>query len=153
MDKINIDINLSGQEEGKFRALYLVLGISGIIWMTVTLIFPELGLRQFYFTWIVFLPGFMEAILYGLGKKRMFGDNFPYLRINDERIEKSKGGFFASPEVTYWTEIKSIEIKLFELEITTDKNERKSVDLNSLTDDNLKIVKEYVASLKKSKGL
>ena len=87
---MNIDINLSGQEEGKYRTFYFVIGTCGLIGITLIFLFPDLGLKHFYFSWIVFLPGVIEAILYGLGKKRMFVDNFPYLRINEERIEKSK---------------------------------------------------------------
>ena len=153
MEKMNIDINLAGQEEGKYRKLYLVLGTCGLIWITLTLVFPNFGLRPFYFAWIVFLPGFIEAILYGLGKKRVFADNFPYLKINEDRIEKSKGGLFAKPDISYWTDIKSIDIKLFELQLTTIDNKIKKVDLTNLTDDNLKIVKEFVTTVKKNRGL
>jgi len=153
MEKLNIDINLSGQEEGKFRTLYLVIGTLGLIYVTLTILLPDLGLRHYYFSWIAFLPGFIEAILYGLGKKRMFADNFPYLRINDERIEKSKGGLFAKPNIHHWTDIKQIEIKLFEIQLTTIDNQLEKVDLTNLTDDNLKIVKEFVATVKKNRGL
>lgn len=150
---MNIDINLSGQEEGKFRTLYLVLGSLGLVYVTLTFALPDLGLRHYYFAWIVFLPGFIEAILYGLGKKRIFADNFPYLRINEERIEKSKGGLFSKLDINNWTDIKAIEIKLFEIQLTTIDNKLKKVDLTSLTDDNLKIVKEFVTTLKNKRGL
>ncbi len=153
MEKMNIDINLSGQEEGKFRTLYLVLGSLGLVYVTLTFALPDLGLRHYYFAWIVFLPGFIEAILYGLGKKRIFADNFPYLRINEERIEKSKGGLFSKLDINNWTDIKAIEIKLFEIQLTTIDNKLKKVDLTSLTDDNLKIVKEFVTTLKNKRGL
>lgn len=86
-------------------------------------------------------------------KKRIFADNFPYLRINEERIEKSKGGLFAKPEVSYWADVKLIEIKLFEIQLTTHHNILKKVDLTNLTDDNLKIVKEFVMTIKKNKNL
>ena len=67
--------------------------------------------------------------------------------------EKSKGGLFAKPDISYWADIKSIEIKLFELQLTTADNRLKKVDLTNLTDDNLKIVKEFVTTVKKNKGL
>jgi hypothetical protein len=33
---MNIDINLSGQEEGIYRTVYLILGASGLIWIGTT---------------------------------------------------------------------------------------------------------------------
>ncbi len=153
MEKMNIDINLSGQEEGKFRKLYLVIGTLGLIYLMLMFLLPDVGLKHYYFSWIVFLPGFIEAILYGLGKKRIFADNFPYLKLNEERIEKSKGGLFAKPDIINWADVQYIEIKLFEIHLTTADNNLKKVDLTDLTDDNLKIVKEFVTTMKKSKRL
>ncbi|MCU0322367.1 MAG: hypothetical protein MUE72_08120 [Chitinophagaceae bacterium] len=153
MGRINIDINLAAQEESKYRNLYLVLGICGFLWVILTLFIPDLRISFFYFYWIIFLPGFINAILYGLGKKRLFVNNFPYLKINDIKIEKSKGGIFAKPEVSYWADIKSIDIKLFELQLTTKDDKIKNFDLSNLTDDNLKIVREFVSSIKKNNGL
>jgi hypothetical protein len=83
----------------------------------------------------------------------MFADNFSYLKINEERIEKSKGGLFARPDINYWADIKTIEIKLSEIQLTTIDNRLNKVELVNLTDDNLKIVKEFVATIKKNRGL
>jgi hypothetical protein len=153
MERITIDINLSGQEEGRFRFFYLLVGALGLLYLAITLLLPELELQRYYFYWIVFLPGLIEAILYGLGKKRLFADNFPYLRINEVCLEKSRGGFFAKPDIYYWSTISAIEIKLFELQLTTIDNKVKKIDLTSLTDDNLKIVKEFVTALKRTRKL
>ena len=153
VEKMNININIAGQEEGKFRTFYLVVGILGLIYIALTFMTPDLGLTYNYFMWIVLFPVFIEAILYGLGKKRIFADNSPYLRIDDERIEKSKGGIFANPDIDYWKDVKNIDIKLFEIQLTTFDGRNKSVDLANLSDDNLKIVKDYLLTVKRSKGL
>jgi hypothetical protein len=63
MEKMNIDINLSGQEENKFRTVYLVLGTTGLVYITLSLVLPELGLDHYYYLWIVFLPGIIESLL------------------------------------------------------------------------------------------
>lgn len=151
MEKINIDINLSGQQDGKFRTFYLVIGTVGLMYFALTIILPELTFN--YFTWIVFLPGLIEAILYGLGKKRIFADHFPYIRINEEKIERSNGGFFAKPEIDYWKNIKSIDVRLFEIHLINTDNKSSKIDLTTLTDDNLKIVKDFVLFIKKKRGL
>lgn len=150
---MDININLAGQEPKNFRTIYLVLGITGFIVITLTMLLPDFKLKHFYYSWIVFLPGIIEAILYGLGKKRILANHFPYLKINEERIEKSKGGIFAKPEIYDWSNIKSLDIKLFELQLTTTTNQQATIDLTQLTDDNLKIVKEYVTSMKKKMQL
>lgn len=150
---MNININMAGQEEGKFRKLYLVIGVIGIIYIALSFIIPNLAPGNNYFLWIVFLPGFAEAILYGLGKKRIFADNFPYIRIDEEKIEKSKGGFFAKPDITYWNSVTHIDIKLFEIRLTTLEGRLKTVDLEALTDENLKLVKEFLLTVKKNRGL
>ncbi len=153
MGKMNIDINIAGQEEGKLRMFYLVLGLLGTLYIAIMLFLPDLGMNHFYFGWILFLPGFIKAILYGLGKKRTFADNSPYLRINEERLEKSSGGIFSKQHVYYWTDVKALDIKLFEIQLTSKDNKVMTVALNNLTDDNLKIVKEFVTAVKKNKGL
>jgi len=146
---MNIDINISGQEEGKFKTFYLVLGIVGLIYLTLSFIRPEMKIN--YVLWIVFLPGFVESILYGLGKKRIFADNLPYLRINEDKIETSKGGLFSKPKEFYWSNVKNIDIKLFEIHLTTTDNTQSVIELSNLTDENLKIVKEFVFNIKKEK--
>ncbi len=82
----------------------------------------------------------------------MFADNFPYLKINEERIERSKGGVFAKPEIIRWTDVKTIDLKLFEIHLTTLRNESIVVDLTNLTDENLKIVKEFVRTIQQSRS-
>ena len=151
MEKMNIDINLSGQETGKFRTFYLVIGIIGLFFLTLYFVLPDMKFN--YFRWVIFIPGFIEAILYGLGKKRIFAEHFPFLKINDERIERSKGGLFAKPETDYWDKVKSIDIRLFEIQLTTIDNRISKVDLTTLTDDNLKIVKDFVLTIKNKRGL
>jgi hypothetical protein len=151
MEKLNIDINLSGQQEGKFRTFYLVLGSTGLIYFALTLFIPDLNFN--YYAWIAFIPGFIESILYGLGKKRIFTDHFPHLQINDEIIEKSKGGLFAKSEIYHWDKVKSIDVRLFEIHITTTDNIKSNIDLTTLTDENLKIVKDFVLTIKKQRGL
>ena len=153
MEKMSIDINLSGQEEGKFRTFFFILGTLGLIWVGLTIFFPEWGLGYHYFLWILFLPGFIDAILYGMGKRRLVAGHFPYLRINQERIEESKAGLFAKPTIVYWNDVKFVEIKLFEIHLTNTNGELKKIDLTNLTDDNLRIVKDFVLSIKKTRGL
>lgn len=151
MEKMSIDINLAVQEERKFKTFYLVLGSCGLAFLVLTFIWPDLPFRSSYLMWIAFLPSMVDAILYGLGRKRMLADNFPYLKINEERIERSKGGVFAKPEIIRWTDVKTIDLKLFEIHLTTLRNESIVVDLTNLTDENLKIVKEFVRTIQQSR--
>lgn len=70
-----------------------------------------------------------------------------------QKIETSKGGFFAKPDISYWSEVKQIDLKLFEIHLITSDGKHKVVNLTNLTDDNLKMVKEFVATVKKNTGL
>lgn len=149
--KVSIDINLSGQEEGKFRTFFLVLGLLGLAWIATSFIFPELTFN--FFTWLVFIPSCIQAIVYGLGRREILKDNFPYLRIDEHKIETNTGGFLAKPRITYWDTVKTMEIKLFEIQVTTTDGRVEKIDLDKLTDDNLKIVKEFIRAIKANRQL
>jgi hypothetical protein len=151
MEKMSININLVAQEERKFKTFYLVLGSAGLFFLLFTFIWPVFTFSGSYLMWIAFIPGFIEAILYGLGKKRIFANNVPYLRMNEEQIERSKGGIFARHEIIRWADIKAIDLKLFEIQLTTLDNQSIQVDLTNLTDDNLKAVKEFVRTIQKNR--
>ena len=153
MEKMNIDISIYGQGERSFRSFYILLGIVGVIYFALLFIFPEWRIKSYYFTWIAFLPGIIEVILYKLGRKKKFADSLPYLRLNAERIEDSNGGPFTKPDVCYWHNVKAIEVTQFEVNLTTTGGTKKKINLISLSDDNRQRVKEFVLTLKRDKGL
>jgi len=142
-----ININLSTQEEGKYRMLYLVLGVWGLVFIGIVIFYPNL--RQAYLVWLPLIPSAVQSLLYGLGKKGMFAAHASYLRVNEERIEISKGGLFSRAITHYWKDTKSVDIKLFAIELTHFDGQVTSVNLENLTDDNLKVVKDNVLMIKK----
>jgi hypothetical protein len=148
---MSIDINLTTQEERKSKKLFLFLGILMFAWISTALFFPYSSFSRW--AWLPLLPNCIEAILYGLGKRGLFINNFPYLRIDDNRIESFGGGFLTKPKSVKWADTIHMEIKLFELIVTTTNEMKVSFDLTGLTDDNLKLVKDILVSLKHQKGL
>ncbi|MFM8914171.1 MAG: hypothetical protein ACKOE6_14845, partial [Flammeovirgaceae bacterium] len=122
MTTVSIDINLVAQEARTRQKTFLVLGILTALWFIVYLIWPDFRPSPYF--WLPMLPSFVDAILYGLGRKRIMADNFPYLRIDHQKIESFGGGFFAKPKTVYWSQSNKVDIKLFEINVSTlDKTE------------------------------
>lgn len=147
---IQIDINLYGQVSGKLRTHFLILGAAGIIWVAVSVIMFETKRSAAYIGWIAMLPGFLHALFYGLGHYKTVADKLPYLRINREHME-AKPGLFTKPIRYAWSDIKTIDVRLFEIVLTTTDDNTVRVDLSLLTDDNLKRVKQSLQPLVKIK--
>jgi hypothetical protein len=151
MEQNSIIIHIAGQDVGNMKKIYLVIGILGILYILLSFLFlNDIGLHN-YLMWLVFLPGFVQAILYGSGKRRLFSNITPYLKIDQHKIENSSGGIFATPQTYMWDAIRNIDIKLFEIVLTTHKGEIHTISLNTLTDENLKRVKEFLIDIKKTK--
>lgn len=150
---MEIHINIIRQGGEKIRTFYLVIGILGIIYILLSFIVPDFKLSNDYLIWIVFLPGFLEAIVYRLSKNKIFADRLPYLRIDEEMIEFNKGIFSNRSEINLWANIKSINLKLYEIQLMTTEGIQKAIDLSNLSDSNLKIVKDYILTIKKNRGL
>ncbi len=148
---MSININLAAQEENKHKKVWLFIGIFLLVWLAVVVIFPAITFSKW--GWLPLLPTCIEAILYGLGKGGLFINNFPYLRIDENQIENFAGGFLSKPNSVQWADATHLDIKLFELIVTTKNQMQVSFDLTGLTDDNLKLVKDVMGSLKKQKGL
>jgi len=150
---MNIEINLLGQESTFNRKVSLVIGIIGVLYLLASIIFKEVTFRISNFLGIIFLPSFIESILYGLGRKGILKDNFPFLRINDEQLSFNKGGFISKATIILWDNVESIDVKLFELVIKSKDGKSNHIDLNSLTDENLRMVKDFISSIKQAKGI
>lgn len=148
-----IDINIVTQEFAKYRKFYLAMGVLGIVCSTLAILFPDLGLMRLWYYWLFIIPGIVESILYGLGKKSLLAKRFPYLKIDTERIESRASGIFTQPVRTAWADVTLIDIKLFEVHLKTRANQVVIVDLNHLSDDNLKLVKTYIAGIKEDRKL
>ncbi|MFN5171196.1 MAG: hypothetical protein ACK5DD_16390 [Cyclobacteriaceae bacterium] len=157
-----IDINLAAQQSGLSRKWMLVSGIAGAfvvlfyIWMLTNSdsLSRSLG-PLLVLAWMA--PITLDQILHGLGKPpliaRLKGRRAPYLKINEHRLEQSRGGWFSKPESINWDDVKKIDLKLFEIHLTKSNSETVIIDLNALTDDNLKLVKDFVAQIKSSRSL
>jgi len=148
-----IDINIVTQEFAKYRKFYLAMGVLGIVCSALAILFPDLGLMRLWYYWLFIIPGIVESILYGLGKKSLLAKRFPYLKIDTERIESRASGIFTQPVRTAWADVTHIDIKLFEVHLKTRANQVVIVDLNHLSDDNLKLVKTYIAGIKEDRKL
>lgn len=148
---MSININLATQEGDKHKKVWLFIGVLLLVWLGINVIFPSITLGKW--SWLPLLPTCIEAILYGLGKRGIFINNFPYLRIDENRIESFAGGFFSKPKSVQWVDLTHLDVKLFELTVMTSNQMKVNFDLTGLTDDNLKLVKDLIGSLKKQKGL
>ncbi len=72
MEQNSITIPIAEQDAGKMRKFFLVLGIIGLLYIILSsFLLDEIGFHN-YLLWLFFLPSCVEAILYGLGKKRKF---------------------------------------------------------------------------------
>lgn len=152
MEQNSITIPIAEQDAGKMRKIFLVLGIIGLLYIILSsFLLDEIGFHN-YLLWLFFLPSCVEAILYGLGKKRLFTTNSPVLKIDQQQIEKSSGGIFVTPHIYKWDTIKNIDIKLFEVLLTTNEGEQHTISLHSLTDENLKAVKDFLVEIKKARN-
>lgn len=150
---MEIHINIVRQGGEKIRTFYLVIGILGLSYILLSFIVPDFKLSNDYLIWIAFLPGFFEAIVYRLSKKKIVAEHLPYLKVNEEMIEVNKGIFSRKPDINHWANIKSINLKLYEIQLTTTDGIQKTIDLSNLSDTNLKIVKDYILTIKKNRGL
>jgi hypothetical protein len=150
---MNIDINIYSQSNGRYRKLYLIIGILALIYLALSIAMPRLELQTYYAMWIVFVPGIIDSIVYGLGRNQRFADLFPYLRISETRIEKNGGGFLSKSAVYDWVNIKSIDIRLFELRLIDVNDQVILIDLSNLSDDNLALVKEFVSTIKRTRNI
>lgn len=66
---MSIDTSIRAQESARIRIFQLIVGALGIIYFAAMLIWPDLELGNNYFVWIALLPGFIEAVFYGLAEK------------------------------------------------------------------------------------
>lgn len=147
---LHIDINLYGQVSGKYRIHFLILGIVGIVGVGVAFMMFETPRTSAYLSWIAMLPGLLHALICGAGQYKTVADKLPYLRINRERIEM-KPGLFTKPTHYAWSDIKTIDVRLFEIVLTTTDDKTGRIDLSLLTDHNLKRVKDLLLPLVKGK--
>jgi hypothetical protein len=158
---MTIDINVATQDSGTSKRVSMVLGVLGLILVVslsalilTGLLSPSTG---FVFTLLWFLPSSIDHLLKGLGRRPLLSaiaaQQASYLKINAERVEQSKGGWLAKPKVTAWQDVKKVDIKLFEIHLTKTDNDIRSIDLHALTDDNLKLVKDYINQIKSSRSL
>ena len=148
-----IEINLIGQKQTFPRKLSFVLGTAYILFLVIVIAINEPTLRFSYVIGIIFLPGIMESIFNRLGKWKIFKDFFPFLRINHEKLSLNTSGFMSKAKTLYWDQVGKIDVKLFELIIRSKEGNLTSVDLNNLTDENRKMVKEFALTIKKERGI
>lgn len=135
---MNIDINITHQEKNTFRKIYQILCLLTIFYVGFSYLVLEVYLHQYLFFWILFILMIVDFIFYVFEKIGLFPNSFAYLRINEEKIEKRNAGFFAKPETIYWVNVQGIDIKLFEIQLTTTSGKHISLDLANLTENNLK---------------
>lgn len=146
-----IEINLIGQKQTFPRMLSLILGTVYLLILILVIVIPESTLRFSYILGLLFLPGLMEFIFRNLGKRKIFKDLFPFLRINHEKL--SFNSFMSKAKTLYWDQVGKIDIKLFELIIKSKDGKLTYVDLNILNDENRKIVKEFALTIKEERGI
>lgn len=147
-----IDLKL-GEPKPKTLRYDLIAAALGFSFILILFAMGDANLTLILPAGVAVLPALFRGIWYFLKKKALVGENFPHLKINETMIVNKKAGFLAKPERTFWNDIKKLDIKLFEVELMTHTGQAKKIDLNLLSDEELKYVKDYLTAIKQTRGI
>jgi len=140
---MELNINLNNQDyKKKNRRTYIVLSILAfsfsILLVAISINEPFL-FERLNAVYLFFLSVFLYRI--GIGKPPFDLIGKAYFKINDSGIIYKSSIFRSKIVQYYWSEIKDIKIKLFEVELKIN-DKWVMIDLEKFSDDNLKSVKD-----------
>lgn len=125
-----------------FGILFLLVGIFAI----VKLFIGDSGTESSSVDWTGFLQGFQGLFFIGLGAYNLRNEKY-YIEWDDQQLKFFLPGT-KQPETINFADIDSINIRLFEIELYF-KDEKRTLDLNTLKDEDLKKVKSKFEPLQK----
>jgi hypothetical protein len=121
--------------------------------LVVAVIVEPNSWKQHVFIWFPMLPGFISYVIYWLARKNYLKNYFAHMAINDQKFVKTSGGIFSRQTEVDWNDVREMTIKLFEVNCLMNDGSLIKIDLNGLTDDNLKRVKEVLHQIKEQRKL
>lgn len=144
--EINIDIHQQHIVKTKYKKLYFALSIP----LTLTYI----ALLIYDFEWssvlmfIVLSINSYQLLMYVFGKDPFNLHGKSYLKFNNQGVIYKP--MRKAPREILWQDVSSITLHLFEVEFHLSNGVTSAINLEDLSDDNLKLVKEWLVERKQS---
>lgn len=147
-----IDLKL-GKPKPQTLRYDLIVAVVGFSFILILFAMGDANLALILPAGVAVLPAVFRGIWYFLKKKALIAEHFPHLKINETMIFNKKAVFLAKPERTFWNDVKKLDVKLFEVELMTHSGQAKKIDLNLLSDEDLKYVKDYLSVIKQTREI
>lgn len=123
----------------------LVVGILGML-SPLLLIVLDFNWGSFLVTCFLF-PAAVEAFLIGIDRDPLNLAGKMYIRISEMQLEV-KQRVFGSPERIKWAHVAQLELTLLGANLVMANGDRKRIDFDKLTDENLQAVKAQLLHIK-----